>query len=139
MEKKSKFSQLKGVFSDNKLYELCLITGKSPKDIVKEYYNNKNNIDLWNIAHQEKGILRKVKKEEYEQYKSHVLVATWEPFKKYEDRETVTTRSIFLYDEEMYDKMMSLIDKKCIFWVSYTENKDEDDIYRNLIDIDEIK
>lgn len=132
-----KYSDLTDKLPNDKLAELCLSLDKEPSEVIKQYMKIEEPIKMWNKVHPEVGVLTEVTTEP-SRHSGYMIKCTWTPKKVKHGREEVTTRSDFLHDDGSTAKAWeALIGKECIFYVSYTENKEDGSVYRILLDVEE--
>ena len=118
------------------LISICMRTGKSPEEVIKNFFEMRDEVELWNRAHLEYGILKSIEVEKYND--SYVLTAYWNLDSSDPPKEK-KARSNFLRDGgDTEKKWKSLIGEKCRMYVSYSSNKDRTNIYRSLLDVEKV-
>lgn len=116
------------------LVSICMRTGKSPEEVIKKYFEIRDEVELWNRAHLEYGTLREITTEIYGD--SYVLTAYWNPDPSDSSKEK-KARSSFLRDSgKTEERWRSFIGEKCRMYVSYNTGKDKANFYRSLLDIE---
>lgn len=130
------YSEIQDKISQDKLAEICVITGKTPKEVIKQYMKIEYNSKLWNKVHPEWGNLIKIEKEP-SPTSGYLLKCTWEPNKPKRGKTEMVTRSDFIHDDgETELEWRKLIGRQCLFYVTYTENKEDGSVFRILLDIE---
>lgn len=134
-----KYEEAKPIFEQNELRALCVQTGLSVPEVIKRAIRTpEKEMELWNRAHTEAGTLTKIEKKDVEYgYQLIVTFIKQNPNPKFGGSEK-ENRSIFFNDEgATYERWNKLIGKRCLFYIGYSENKDDKSAFRNLLDVEE--
>lgn len=133
------YGQVNTVIDREKLIDYCLEYNKQPGDIVKWLLNNEYTIDNWNRAHIERGVLKNVTKVPVgNSFYLNVDIEKSKP-DKYSGETLKTTRTQFQNNDDLFNKLQSMIGQHAKFYISYNKDTNAQDpesapAYRVLLD-----
>lgn len=126
-------------FSEQQMLELCIKSGKTPREFMKDYLKMASGLTDWRLAHREYGVLTNLEQSAIADGKV-VLTATYQgrPSKYGDGTQTGRTKIIQSTEaaEKLYQQWSSYLNQSCVFYISYQENKEDGSVYRVLMDID---
>lgn len=134
------FSEVFQIMPEEKIIELAIANNTTPEEIVRKALTMRTAAAQWSRAHREYGRLQDVSTSQVGN-DATCITATWEMNKVVRGSNVKDCRSR-LYSphekekDEMFNKLNSLIDQQCVFYVGYVENKEDGSVFRVLLDVE---
>lgn len=130
------YSEVNTLLDDKDFIKVCLITGKSPKEVAKDVFDMRRDCDVWNRSHIEYGELTNVKRSDYDSG-SYIVEVFYNGRTNRRGNSSYNCKTSFIDDEgQLYDEYKSMIGCSCKFYVGYVENREDGSVFRSLLGVE---